>query len=42
MNLSNAHNKLFKSDSERLAFLPCVGFGVEVPCFGLVIACFTP
>nr|WP_275577864.1 DUF3265 domain-containing protein [Vibrio parahaemolyticus] len=20
----------------------CVGFGVEVPCSGLVIACFTP
>nr|WP_202987974.1 DUF3265 domain-containing protein [Vibrio parahaemolyticus] len=20
----------------------CVGFGVEVPCRGLVIACFTP
>ncbi|EGR2353021.1 DUF3265 domain-containing protein, partial [Vibrio alginolyticus] len=26
----------------RLAFLVCVGFGVEVPCSGLVIACFTP
>ncbi|TON55994.1 hypothetical protein CGH54_25375, partial [Vibrio parahaemolyticus] len=24
------------------AFLVCVGFGVEVPCSGLVIACFTP
>ncbi|MCX8759189.1 DUF3265 domain-containing protein [Vibrio parahaemolyticus] len=20
----------------------CVGFGVEVPCSGLVMACFTP
>ncbi|ELB2885669.1 DUF3265 domain-containing protein [Vibrio alginolyticus] len=36
------HNKLFKSDSQRVAFLVCVGFGVEVPCGGLVIACFTP
>ncbi|ASO17613.1 DUF3265 domain-containing protein [Vibrio parahaemolyticus] len=25
-----------------MAFLLCVGFGVEVPCRGLVIACFTP
>nr|WP_257975230.1 DUF3265 domain-containing protein [Vibrio parahaemolyticus] len=25
-----------------MAFLVCVGFGVEVPCRGLVIACFTP
>ncbi|EGR2274737.1 TPA: DUF3265 domain-containing protein [Vibrio parahaemolyticus] len=25
-----------------MAFLVCVGFGVEVPCGGLVIACFTP
>ncbi|ENM5935967.1 DUF3265 domain-containing protein [Vibrio mimicus] len=25
-----------------MAFLPCVGFGVEVPCSSLVIACFTP
>ncbi|MDF4490262.1 DUF3265 domain-containing protein [Vibrio parahaemolyticus] len=25
-----------------MAFLVCVGFGVEVPCIGLVIACFTP
>ncbi|TOL77251.1 hypothetical protein CGH91_24115, partial [Vibrio parahaemolyticus] len=24
------------------AFLVCVGFGVEVPCSCLVIACFTP
>ncbi|HCM2158246.1 TPA: DUF3265 domain-containing protein [Vibrio parahaemolyticus] len=35
-------NKLFKSDSARVAFLLCVGFGVEVPCSSLVIACFTP
>ncbi|MCG9550153.1 DUF3265 domain-containing protein [Vibrio sp. MM46] len=25
-----------------MAFLLCFGFGVDVPCFGLVIACFTP
>ncbi|EGQ7895916.1 DUF3265 domain-containing protein [Vibrio parahaemolyticus] len=25
-----------------MAFLVCVGFGVEVPCGSLVIACFTP
>ncbi|EIO4564290.1 DUF3265 domain-containing protein [Vibrio parahaemolyticus] len=25
-----------------MAFLVCVGFGVEVLCSGLVIACFTP
>ncbi|AYO06073.1 DUF3265 domain-containing protein [Vibrio parahaemolyticus] len=25
-----------------MAFLVCVDFGVEVPCRGLIIACFTP
>ncbi|EKB1953190.1 DUF3265 domain-containing protein [Vibrio parahaemolyticus] len=25
-----------------MAFFVCVGFGVEVLCSGLVIACFTP
>ncbi|MCR9979554.1 DUF3265 domain-containing protein [Vibrio parahaemolyticus] len=25
-----------------MAFLVCGGFGVEVPCRCLVIACFTP
>ncbi|MCG6442227.1 DUF3265 domain-containing protein [Vibrio parahaemolyticus] len=25
-----------------MAFLVCGAFGVEVPCSGLVIACFTP
>ncbi|ENK2025301.1 DUF3265 domain-containing protein [Vibrio alginolyticus] len=25
-----------------MAFLVCVGFGVEVPCGNLVIACFPP
>ncbi|EHU5198932.1 DUF3265 domain-containing protein [Vibrio vulnificus] len=36
------HNKQFKRDSACVAFLVCVDFGVEVPCSGLVIACFTP
>ncbi|EKB1967794.1 TPA: DUF3265 domain-containing protein [Vibrio parahaemolyticus] len=35
-------NKQFKRDSARVAFLVCVDSGVEVPCSGLVIACFTP
>ncbi|MBM4910164.1 DUF3265 domain-containing protein [Vibrio parahaemolyticus] len=35
-------NKQFKRDSARVAFLICGGFCVEVPCGGLVIACFTP
>ncbi|TOF33566.1 DUF3265 domain-containing protein [Vibrio parahaemolyticus] len=25
-----------------MAFLLCLGFCVEVPCRGLIIACFTP
>ncbi|EHR0921290.1 DUF3265 domain-containing protein [Vibrio parahaemolyticus] len=36
------HNKQFKRDSARVAFLLCVDCGVEVPCGCLVIACFTP
>nr|WP_079883238.1 DUF3265 domain-containing protein [Vibrio parahaemolyticus] len=40
MNLK--HNKQFKRDSARVAFLVCGDFGVEVLCGGLVIACFTP
>ncbi|EGQ8523197.1 TPA: DUF3265 domain-containing protein [Vibrio parahaemolyticus] len=36
------NNKAFKSDSQRLAFLVCVYFSVEVLCSGLVIACFAP
>ncbi|HCG8466465.1 TPA: DUF3265 domain-containing protein [Vibrio parahaemolyticus] len=39
---ASAHNKQFKGDSARVAFLVCVDFGVEVLCSGLVIACFTP
>ncbi|EJC6761330.1 DUF3265 domain-containing protein [Vibrio parahaemolyticus] len=35
-------NKLFKWDSQRVAFLVCVGFCVEVPCSNIGIACFTP
>ncbi|EHH1218896.1 DUF3265 domain-containing protein [Vibrio parahaemolyticus] len=35
-------NKQFKRDSARVAFFVCGGFCVEVPCGGLVIACFTP
>ncbi|EGQ7949171.1 TPA: DUF3265 domain-containing protein [Vibrio parahaemolyticus] len=40
--LNLKHNKQFKRDSARVAFLVCVDFGVEVQCGGLVIACFTP
>ncbi|PQJ49093.1 DUF3265 domain-containing protein [Vibrio jasicida] len=36
------YNNLFKSDSARVAFLLCFGFCVDVPCFGLFVACFTP
>ncbi|TOD29016.1 DUF3265 domain-containing protein [Vibrio parahaemolyticus] len=35
-------NKQFKRDSARVAFLVCVGFGVEVLCSSFGIACFTP
>ncbi|HCH1086178.1 TPA: DUF3265 domain-containing protein, partial [Vibrio parahaemolyticus] len=34
--------KLFKRDSARVAFLVCGGFGVEVVCGNIGIACFTP
>ncbi|HCE3105599.1 TPA: DUF3265 domain-containing protein, partial [Vibrio parahaemolyticus] len=33
---SYEHNKQFKRDSARVAFLVCVGFCVEVPCSSLV------
>ncbi|MCS0066457.1 DUF3265 domain-containing protein [Vibrio alginolyticus] len=36
------HNKQFKRDSTRVAFLVCGGFGVEVQCSNIGIACFTP
>ncbi|HHF2878621.1 DUF3265 domain-containing protein [Vibrio diabolicus] len=35
-------NKQFKRDSARVAFLVCVGFGVEVLCGNIGMACFTP
>nr|WP_080373055.1 DUF3265 domain-containing protein [Vibrio parahaemolyticus] len=35
-------NKQFKWDSARVAFLVCGGFGVEVLCNNIGIACFTP
>ncbi|EIA0836533.1 TPA: DUF3265 domain-containing protein [Vibrio parahaemolyticus] len=37
-----AHNKQFKWDSARVAFLVCGNFGVEVPCSSFGITCFTP
>ncbi|EML0279932.1 DUF3265 domain-containing protein [Vibrio parahaemolyticus] len=40
--LNLKHNKQFKRDSARVAFLVCGDFCVEVQCRGLVIACFTP
>ncbi|EGR1559779.1 DUF3265 domain-containing protein [Vibrio parahaemolyticus] len=40
--LKNKLNKQFKRDSARVAFLVCGGFGVEVQCGELIIACFTP
>ncbi|ELB2167063.1 DUF3265 domain-containing protein [Vibrio parahaemolyticus] len=40
--LNLKHNKQFKRDSARVAFSVCVGFGVEVPCGNIGIACFTP
>ncbi|HCG8413733.1 TPA: DUF3265 domain-containing protein [Vibrio parahaemolyticus] len=39
---SYEHNKQFKRDSARVAFLLCVGCGVEVLYSDLVVACFTP
>ncbi|EJL6722350.1 DUF3265 domain-containing protein [Vibrio alginolyticus] len=36
------HNKQFKRDSARVAFLVCGGFSDEVPCSNIGIACFTP
>ncbi|TNY95136.1 DUF3265 domain-containing protein [Vibrio parahaemolyticus] len=35
-------NKQFKRDSARVAFFVCGGFGVEVLCGNIGIACFTP
>ncbi|MBE4151723.1 DUF3265 domain-containing protein [Vibrio parahaemolyticus] len=36
------YNKLFKRDSQRVAFLLCVGFVFKVVCGGLGIALLTP
>ncbi|HCE1777868.1 TPA: DUF3265 domain-containing protein [Vibrio parahaemolyticus] len=36
------YNKQFKRDSARVAFLVCGGFGDEVSCSNIGIACFTP
>ncbi|HGF5232396.1 TPA: DUF3265 domain-containing protein [Vibrio parahaemolyticus] len=41
-NGTNSYNKQFKRDSARMAFWVCVGFGVEVLCGNIGIACFTP
>ncbi|WP_219566515.1 trypco2 family protein, partial [Vibrio parahaemolyticus] len=41
-HLVDKHNKQFKWDSQRMAFLVCGGFGVEVLCGNIGIACFTP
>ncbi|EIU7615314.1 DUF3265 domain-containing protein [Vibrio vulnificus] len=35
-------NKLFKRDSQRVAFLLCVEFGIKVVCGGFCIALLTP
>ncbi|HGF5079458.1 TPA: DUF3265 domain-containing protein [Vibrio parahaemolyticus] len=40
--LNLKHNKQFKRDSARVAFLVCGGFGVEVQCSNIGIASFTP
>ncbi|HBC3436671.1 TPA: DUF3265 domain-containing protein [Vibrio parahaemolyticus] len=40
--LNLKHNKQFKRDSARVAFLVCGGFGVEGLCGSIGIACFTP
>ncbi|HCH3381972.1 TPA: DUF3265 domain-containing protein [Vibrio parahaemolyticus] len=39
---NQSYNKQFKRDLARVAFLVCGGFGVEVPCGNIGIACFTP
>nr|WP_152919601.1 DUF3265 domain-containing protein [Vibrio parahaemolyticus] len=40
--IKNLHNKQFKWDSARVAFLVCGDFSVEVQCGNIGIACFTP
>ncbi len=43
-DVKNAPNNLFKSDSQRLAFLLCVAFSLvfKVACGGFGIALLTP
>ncbi|EJK2117044.1 DUF3265 domain-containing protein [Vibrio navarrensis] len=42
VKISHAFNKLFKRDSQRVAFSLCVGFSVKVVCGGFGIALLTP
>ncbi|KIT28578.1 hypothetical protein H323_23015 [Vibrio parahaemolyticus VP766] len=43
MQLENAYNKAFKSDSQRLAFfIPSLGFVFLVQWFSVVVALLTP
>ncbi|QXC55585.1 DUF3265 domain-containing protein [Vibrio mimicus] len=42
LKLWNATNKLFKSDSQRVAFLLCVVLVFMVACGGIGIALLTP
>ncbi|EHU0376707.1 DUF3265 domain-containing protein [Vibrio vulnificus] len=41
-SLKLKHNKRFKRDSQRVAFLLCVGFVVTVLCGSLVMALAAP
>nr|WP_240313291.1 DUF3265 domain-containing protein [Vibrio cholerae] len=41
-SLNLKHNKRFKRDSQRAAFLLCVGFVVKVLCGSLVMALAAP
>ncbi|TYA07046.1 DUF3265 domain-containing protein [Vibrio cholerae] len=41
-SLKLKHNKRFKRDSQRVAFLPCVGFCDYVLCGKLVVALAAP
>ncbi|MBF4333725.1 DUF3265 domain-containing protein [Vibrio anguillarum] len=40
--MENSHNKQFKCDSARVAFLLCVGFSDYGGCGSIGIACLTP
>ncbi|HEJ2459238.1 TPA: DUF3265 domain-containing protein [Vibrio cholerae] len=41
-SLKLKHNKRFKRDSQRVAFLPCVGFCDYVLCGKFVVALAAP